>query len=111
MQAARLLLATTAYQLRDDPKRSLPQLLHLLLTADFSTLAETLKGTAAASLVSEDVAKMAISIRAILATSLNSLLILKGQGQPFSIRQWVHDCQDKRWLFVTSSSDRHHTFT
>jgi len=109
IQSARLLFATTAYTMRNDPNRSLQQLLQLLLTANLSELAHYLKGTPAANFVSEKMEKMAASIQWVLATYLNSLLTVKTEGQALSIRRWLQNDRSSQWLFITSIGDRHET--
>jgi len=59
-------------------------------------------------LVDPKIEKTAISIKSVLATYLKSLSFLEGlSGEPFSIREWIENPDDRRWLFI-SSRDRDH---
>ncbi|MDW8911481.1 type IV secretion system DNA-binding domain-containing protein, partial [Legionella pneumophila] len=74
-------------------------------------LEEYLQGTPAATLVSGKIEKTAISIRATLTTYLKSfsaLAELNQEGkQPFSIRDYILDEQQKGWLFISSNGETH----
>jgi len=107
--AARMLFASTAYQLSKDKNRSMSGLLSALLTADLSEMTRLLKGTEAASLVSEKIEKTAVTIRAVIATMLKSLKYVKDADNVFSIREWINQENTDSCLFVTSTMDKHAT--
>ncbi len=109
VNAARTIFAAAAFEMRNDPKKSIIKLLRYLLNADLDILQRYLKGTEAETLVSEKTEKTAISIKAVLATYLKSLKYVKDDGEPFSIRQWIQDETKSNWLFISSLSDRHET--
>jgi type IV conjugative transfer system coupling protein TraD len=109
INAARTIFAAAAFEMRNDPNRSVIKLLQHLLTAELDILQDYLKGTEAETLVSEKIEKTAISIKSVLATYLKSMKYIKDDGNPFSIRQWVQSTDERNFLFITSQGDRHET--
>jgi type IV conjugative transfer system coupling protein TraD len=104
-QAARQLLTGALTRL---PVRDVGELLKNLLTTDLSALAGVVEGTDAAALLGEGNEKMALSVRATLATYVRSLRFLRSGtiDEPFSVREWVQK-ESSSWLYVTSRSDQH----
>lgn len=78
-----------------------------LLTSSLDDLAAFLKGTVAAPIVSPDSARMANSVRMMLATYLRPLQMMPDAGEPFSISRWVDDDKSDAFLFLTSRADIH----
>lgn len=112
INAARIIFAAAARQMQGQENRSMLNLLKSLLTADLAMMEQFLRGTEAATLVSEKIEKTAISIKSVLATYLKSLKYVKDADNPFSIREWVQDDSQNgtgNWLFISSLSDRHET--
>jgi type IV conjugative transfer system coupling protein TraD len=109
VNAARTIFSAAAFEMRNDPDRSVVKLLRYLLTADLDLLQKYLKGTVAETLVSEKIEKTAISIKSVLATYLKSMKYIKDEKSPFSIRQWIQNESGNNWLFITSLGDRHET--
>ncbi|HHI9467505.1 TPA: type IV conjugative transfer system coupling protein TraD [Legionella anisa] len=113
VNAARTVFASVASTMRHDTERSLEKLLRLLLTGEFSSLEDYLKGTAGATLVSGKIEKTAISIRSVITTYLKSLQTLSGlatDNKPsFSIRDYILDDSRKGWLFISSNGEQHKT--
>lgn len=109
VNAARMIFASAAYEMRHDKDRSVFKLLRYLLTADLGVLEKYLKGTVAETLVSKTVEKTATNIKSVLATYLNSLKYVKEGKNPLSIRKWVQNDKASNWLFITSLGDRHET--
>lgn len=109
VNAARTIFSSAAFEMRNDPNRSIKKLLQTLLTADLGSIQRYLKGTEAETLVSDKIEKTAVSIKSVLATYLKSLKYIKEDGKPFSIRKWIQDEQAHQWLFITSLGDRHET--
>lgn len=105
-QAARQLLAGALMKL---PVRDVSSLLENLLTTDLSTLAAVVEGTDAAALLGEQNEKMALSVRATMATYVRALRFLRAGNidTPFSIRDWVDEESSHSWLYVTSRADQH----
>jgi len=109
VNAARTIFSAAAFEMRNDPKRSIIKLLQYLLTADLALIQTYLKGTEAEVLVSEKGEKTAISIKSVLATYLKSLKYVRDGSPAFSIRQWIQAEEANNWLFITSLGDRHET--
>lgn len=109
VSAARTIFSAAAFEMRNDPDRSVIKLLSYLLTADLNLLQTYLKGTEAETLISEKIEKTAVSIKAVLATYLKSMKYVKEGENAFSIRQWIQSDHTKQWLFITSLGDRHET--
>lgn len=87
------------------------QLLRYLLMADLGRIKEIFANTEAESLISEDAAKMALSVKAVLAVNLRAMLYLQETKNPFSIRNWVKNDEDDACLFISSREDMHATLT
>ena len=87
------------------------QLLRYLLMADLNRIKEIFANTEAESLVSEDAAKMALSVKAVLAVNLRAMLYLQESKKAFSIRDWVQNDKDDACIFITSREDMHATLT
>ncbi|MCD8542214.1 MAG: type IV secretion system DNA-binding domain-containing protein [Gammaproteobacteria bacterium] len=97
VNAARTIFSAAAYQMaRTSKNPSLLRLLRNLLTADIGELKALLAGTEAETLMSEKIEKTAVSIKSVLATYLKSLCFLTEGNEPFSIRRWVEDDQQKK---------------
>ncbi|WP_131751138.1 MULTISPECIES: type IV conjugative transfer system coupling protein TraD [Legionella] len=109
VNAARTVFTSIASTMRHDEDCSLEKLLKLLLTGEFASLEDYLKGTPAATLVSGKIEKTAISIRSVITTYLKSLQSLTGldDKKPFSIRDYILDEQRKGWLFISSNGEQH----
>lgn len=118
VDSARTIFSSTAYRMSiDDKPLTTERLLHLMLTSELETLGTYLKGSEAASLVSNKIEKTAISIKSVLATYIKSLRFLDGlnekdnQGKlkrkKFSITKWVQDDTQKGFLFLSSNAQQH----
>nr|WP_235676531.1 type IV conjugative transfer system coupling protein TraD [Vibrio sp.]QXL80319.1 type IV conjugative transfer system coupling protein TraD [Vibrio sp.] len=116
-ESARSVFASVAHKL--STQGSLPttgRLLSLLTSSDLSTLSTLLAGTEAATYVSKDIKKTALSIQTVLTTYVRSLRCLQGLDAPnrpvhltrrFSIANWVRQDHGDGFLFFTSHA-RHH---
>jgi type IV conjugative transfer system coupling protein TraD len=109
INAARTIFSSAAFQMRNDPDRSVIKLLRYLLTADLEMMENYLKGTEAETLTSRKTEKTAISIKSVLATYLKSMKYIKDEINPFSIRKWVGTESANNWLFISSIDDRNET--
>ena len=107
--AARVLFAVTARKLQGTP--STAQLLRYLLMADLQEIHALFKNTEAEPLVSDQAAKLALSVKAMLAVNCRSMLSLGDTNNPFSIRQWIEEEGNDSCLFITSRDDMHATLT
>ena len=104
--AARSLFASALLSLAEAGRKDLPELLRLCLSSDLKELAAAVAGTEAESLLSEENAKMALSVRATMTAYLRSLLLLPSEVRSmFSLREWVSE--GKGWVFITSRADQH----
>ncbi|MGE4348874.1 MAG: type IV conjugative transfer system coupling protein TraD [Candidatus Berkiella sp.] len=108
ISAARVLFSATAYQMRNEPDKSIVGLLKKLLTTSLEDMQRYLAHTDAASLVSKEIEKTAVSIKTQLATYLSCLKYLKDEGDDFSIRKWIQDESKTQGIFITSLADKHH---
>jgi type IV conjugative transfer system coupling protein TraD len=109
INGARAIFASAARQMAVDPNRSMRKLLQYLLTVDLDTISTLLKNTEAESLVSEKIAKTALSIRSVLAVYLRSLKYVVEGDNFFSIRRWMNDDSQRNWVFVSSLADKDET--
>lgn len=109
VNSARTVFAAIAKKMENGESRKIPHLLKLSLVSELSILEDYLKGTEAASLISEKSDKTSLSIRATLATYIKGLSYIKEDGDRFSIRSWIQDDENKNWLFISSLADRHET--
>lgn len=117
VDSARTIFSSTAYRMRQSNKPcTTERLLSLILTSELETLGHFLEGTESASLVSKDIKKTAISIKSVLATYIKSLRFLDGLSHPqrpeklrkkFSISKWIHDDEQKGFLFLSSHAQQH----
>ncbi len=108
LKSARSLYAATARQLQKTGEMSNSKLLKTLLMADLDELRELLKNTEVESLLSKDLDKTALSVKAVLADYIKGLRFLKDEGPVFSIKDWVKK-EDDSWLFISSRPDTHET--
>lgn len=115
VDAARTILTSMAWKIKDWPDKSPIVLLQLLLTTTLDEMRGLLKGTESENLVSKEIEKTAISIKSVMATYTKALRFLEGLNKtgkkPFSIKKWVSKTTEKDynkgWLFVTSRSQYH----
>ena len=75
------IFSTVAWKMKDHDDRSAIKLLQVLLTTSLDELRGILKVTEAENLVSRDIEKTAISIRAVLATYTKALRFLHGLNE------------------------------
>lgn len=106
---ARVIFAAMAKKLSTMKTRSMPLLLESTLNASLMEMENFLRGTEAAALVDQKVEKTSLSFKAMLATYLKCLRYVKDEGEPFSIRSWIQNDENKNWLFISSLEDRHET--
>lgn len=102
-QSARMLFASALDQMRSDPDRSYNKLLRLLFQADLKDVSHYFADTDASLITNMSIQKTTTCIRTLLAVYLKSLRLLpelkKGEAH-FSIRQWITDDSDRRWVFL-----------
>lgn len=116
--AARTIFSSTAYKMYLEPEenRTTERFLELMLTSELEDLSGYLKGSESSALVSDKAAKIAISIKSILAAYIKSLRFLEGldqkdaagqERQRFSIRKWVQNDDQRGFLFLSSNASQH----
>lgn len=108
-QAARTLFSNVAFALSKSPHRSTRRLLDDLLTIKMEDAAKIIKGMEGAALLAEGADKLAVSIRATLATYTRSLKYLPEGKEDFSIRKWVDEDKGDGWIFITSRPNQKET--
>lgn len=108
-KSARSLYSATLRRLSEEGEISNGTLLRYLLTSDLDQLRKLLKNTEAESLVSKDLEKTSLSIKAILNDSIKGMRFLGDDESTFSIREWVRRDNDDSWVFITSRPDYHET--
>lgn len=91
-------------------QRTLDEVLWYGVGATDEELMEIIKKAGKAGLVGQE--KTFSGVRATLAAPLEKLSVLRsmekqdGEQQGFSIKRWVQDDNDKRWVFLLSKKDR-----
>jgi type IV conjugative transfer system coupling protein TraD len=98
--AAKMVFSSMAYQmgLRQNPTTQ--KLMDLILKVDFETIAASVKGTDAASLLNDEAGRMAASVRGVMSVHTRALKFLRQEGRRFSIADWVHGDADS-WVFIS----------
>ncbi len=89
--SAQSVFANIAEKLAGQGDRNVSSLRKLLLEDDLATIAEFVKGTPAASLITTKNDKTALSILSTLTPQIEFLKYMKDGDDAFSIRQWVKD--------------------
>ena len=107
IRSAHTIFACAALRLQSKQPTT-PQLLDAILGEGLPSLSALLAGTPAAPLVSSKIEKTALSIQATLSTHCKSLIYLPEETQKplFSIRNWVEQANDDRWLFIASNEKK-----
>ena len=110
VHAARAVFSATAAKMRHDSDCSLKKLLQFLLTGEFKQMEPYLAGTPAATLMSDKVEKMAISVRSIITAYVRCLQSLGGIEESgkksFCIRDYILDEYAQGWLFISSNGEK-----
>ena len=89
-------------------RQDLQKLIRVLIKDDLKAFSAFFKGTEAAPYTHGDGEKMTLSIRATLASNLQSLRYLKSTQTGFSIRDWVSQ-DHTSWLFLKAKPDQRET--
>ncbi|MFO1259311.1 MAG: type IV secretion system DNA-binding domain-containing protein [Gammaproteobacteria bacterium] len=105
IQAARLVFATIASEMRLQERRSHMTLLKNLVSLSDETLRSLTENTIAESLTSGEAGKMVQSIKATLANYAKTLLYLSDAPSPtpFSIKKWIEKSESDSWIFISSN--------
>lgn len=107
INAPRQIFAESAKKMAHDPDKSHTKLLKLMLNTPIKEYTQYFAGTSAASFADDRIEKTTLSVRAVLASYLKSLQYLDlPKGDAFSIRDWLSNDNDNRWLFMSVMDDR-----
>lgn len=101
--SARSLFSNALDKMRGDDNRSMEQLLSLLFRDDLKKVSRYFSNTDSSMFANNDVAKTTTCIRALLAVYLKPLRLLQKANrgkETFSIRKWVTNDSDRRWVFL-----------
>jgi len=102
--AARTLFVEMCLKLAQEGRGTNKNLAEELLFAELQNLNLKLKDTLAEPLTATDAARMAQSIRAVLNTHAQTMLMLPDEGEAFSINEWMTgDYVPGSILFITSN--------
>ena len=107
--SSRTLLAETIRMLRDKKKYSIKELLAYSTALPLKEIQSFYKGTPAAALVDVHADKTATSIRMNLTTYLKSLYFLPETDEPFSVREWVRNDEQRGFLFLVVNPEQRET--
>ena len=88
-------------------RRCSERLFRLLLEGDVQDVSDHVKGTKAANLVGKGAAETSQNLLATIASKLGGFASLASEGKPFSIREWVNNEDNDKWLFISSRQDMH----
>lgn len=102
---AQTLLGETMRAMHALGNYSVERLMYYLTASEPAALLQLLQGTSAEMLCRPGSEKMLANTRAILAIFIAAWQYLPDEGQ-FSIRQWVREEQEERWLFVSYREDQ-----
>ncbi|WP_050569751.1 type IV secretion system DNA-binding domain-containing protein [Dickeya sp. NCPPB 3274] len=81
-------------------------LMNIILRMDDKKLASVLAHSDARTIFNIDVEKMAGSLRSVITTYTRGLKYLSlMKGPDFSFKQWLHDDEDRRWVFIPTRDD------
>jgi len=104
ISAARIILSVTMQSMAKNNQKSTGELLKNLTTTDLNQIQALGKGTIIESMTTEKIERLALSVKSILATHLNSLRFLVEGENEFSIRKWIKEPED-RWVFISSREE------
>ena len=108
IRSAHTIFSSAALQLAKKNKKKTKYLLDAIFDDDLERLTDLVAGTPAASLVSKEIEKTALSIKATLSTYCKSLLYLKEEAvnDLFSIRNWIESEKNDSWLFISCNTQK-----
>ncbi|MFN9001708.1 MAG: type IV secretion system DNA-binding domain-containing protein [Holosporales bacterium] len=110
-KASQSILAASLFKLRETNEMRISHLYKLLMNASIADLENFLKDTKANAFMARDAEKMAASIRATLASHIESLDLLNDcpQEKAFSVKRWIQDETQGNWLFLSCSTGQRET--
>ena len=99
--AGRMLLKDVIAVLGKKGKRSNRELYNAIAKMKLEDLHKLLQGTAGASYVDPTTERTGMSLKMTVQNQLESFRFLPDEGEPFSIRKWIHEEGDS-WMFITA---------
>jgi type IV conjugative transfer system coupling protein TraD len=99
--AGRMLLKDVIAVLGKKGKRSNRELYKAIAMTKLEDLHKLLQGTAGASYVDPTTERTGMSLKMTVQNQLESFRFLPDEGEPFSIRKWIHEEGDS-WMFITA---------
>jgi len=105
-EAARTIFTSVLQKMAEEQDHSISSALEALLRTPLPKLYQYLKDTDAAALLDPSSDKTAASIRATVSNCLECLSYLEETDDPFSIRNWVRDEEEKGWLFLCMTPEQ-----
>lgn len=100
-QAGRMVLKDVYRVLGRDGRRTNKDLYNAVAKSNLEAMHALLQGTAGASYVDPITERTGMSLKMTVQNQLESFRFLHDEGEPFSIRQWIHDESDS-WMFITA---------
>jgi len=100
-QAGRMVLKDVYRVLGQAGLRTNLDLYNAIARSNLEALHALLQGTAGATYVDPSTERTGMSLKMTVQNQLESFRFLHDEGQPFSIRQWVHEDSDA-WMFITA---------
>lgn len=105
-QAAQMAMAALLRKIGDDPHRTIKSLYQAATTLQLDELSDIIDGTEAAPVLAQEGERMAAGVRADMSTRLRAFKFMQHLDGDFSIRDWVANDDEDRWIFITSKNDQ-----
>lgn len=99
--AGRMVLKDVIAVLGRENRRTNQDLYNAVAMSNLQTMYALLKGTAGETYVDPTTERTGMSLKMTVQNQLESFRFLHDSGQPFSIRQWIHEESDS-WMFITA---------
>ena len=100
-QAGRMVLKDVIAVLGRENRRTNRDLYNAIAKSNLQAMYALLKGTPGETYVDPTTERTGMSLKMTVQNQLESFRFLHDEGQPFSIRQWIHDEGDS-WMFITA---------
>ena len=100
-QAGRMVLKDVYRVLGREDRKTNRDLYNAIAKSNLEALYALLAGTAGATYVDPKTERTGMSLKMTVQNQLESFRFLPDVGEPFSIRQWVHQESDS-WMFITA---------
>lgn len=100
-RAARMVLKDVYKVLGQEGRRTNKDLYHAIAKSNLTEMHALLHGTAGATYVDPITERTGMSVKMTVQNQLEAFRFLHDDGDPFSIRKWVHQDSDS-WMFITA---------